>query len=209
MAIVTPCVDRYIHDRLPERDSLLTEMEDRARENDFPIIGPQVGRLLAILAGSLKARRVFELGSGFGYSALWMCRAMGPEGRIICTEGSQENAELARDSFRRAGLEDQLTFHVGDACEILTGTEGLFDIILNDIDKWEYPRAFDLALPRLRTGGLLITDNVLWGGAVLKGDPDRDTQGILDYTRKAMTDPRVFSTILPIRDGLGLSWKIG
>lgn len=200
----------YLRGLLPEREAPLMEMEKEAEEAGFPIIGPQVGRLLSLLVRALGARHVFELGSGFGYSAYWMARAMGEGGKIECTEAEERNAQWARDAFARAGMSERLTFHVGNACEIFARTEGPFDLILLDLDKWEYPRALDLALPRLRKGGFLVSDNLLWGGAVLDApDPeDRDTAGILEFTRRITTDPGLFSTVIPIRDGVGLTQKL-
>ena len=202
-----PRIEAYLAGAIPPRDEILAEMERYAAERDFPIVGPQVGRLLALLAGLIRAERVFELGSGFGYSAYWLCRALGPGGRVIATDGREENAARAREFFGRAGLADRLEFRVGEARDVLRRTPGPFDLILVDIDKAQYPEAFDLAVPRLRPGGLLIADNMLRDGRVLETPPDEGTAGVLAYTRKAMEHPDLWTVILPVRDGVGVSWR--
>ncbi len=209
VSILNPEINEYLQRRLPERHSILKEMEAYAAENGFPIIGPQVGNLLALLARAIKATKIFELGSGFGYSAFWFCQAMGPEGKIVCTEGSEKNAERARHAFARAGMADQLTFEVGDARAIVRRYTETFDIVLIDIDKDQYPEALELALPRLRVGGLLITDNLLWSGRVIDVDPDAWTKGILDYTSTVMENANLITAIIPLRDGVGVSLKLG
>jgi len=181
-------------------------MEEYAKERDFPIIGPLVGNFLMQYAVLSRANRILELGSGFGYSALWFAKA-NPE-EIICTDSSEEKKNMALDFFKRSGTK-KIKFIVGDALEILDQLKGDFDIIFCDIDKEAYPLAFQQSIPRLRKGGLLLTDNTLWYGRVLELKPDRSsTEGVKEYNRLASTDSRVISTIIPIRDGLSVSIKL-
>jgi predicted O-methyltransferase YrrM len=201
-------INNYLHSLIPDRDPVLEEMERIGKEKGFPIIGPLVGRLLCQLALLTQARTVFELGSGYGYSAIWLSKGMGPGGRIICTDGEKENARQAAAFFERAGIKKSVDYRVGDALSMLEHEPGPFDIILNDIDKHEYPQAFKKALPKLRKGGLLITDNTLWYGKVVMGDKERSTLGILEFNRLAYRSTEVFSTLVPLRDGVTVSIKL-
>ncbi|MFW9994915.1 MAG: O-methyltransferase [Candidatus Odinarchaeota archaeon] len=205
-----PGLSSYMLDLLPERDEVLSELEKIAAENEFPIIGPLTGQFLMIIARLMNAKRILELGSGFGYSALWFAKGLMEEGKIICTEGSEENAEKAREYFGRAGVSEKITFHVGSALDVMDTLDGEFDIIFNDIDKEDYPAAYKAAIPRLRKGGVLITDNTLWSGRILdtSGEVPDHVKGVLEYNRLAFTDPSVLSVILPVRDGLTVSFKL-
>ncbi len=206
--IVQPDIEQYLKDITPDRDSVLTEMEDYAQRTGFPIVGPLVGRLLFLLAASTHAKRILELGSGFGYSAYWFARATGEDARIICTDREQNNAQRAQEWFARGCIEEKITFHVGDALAVLAAAEGEFDIIFNDIDKHSYPKALALGIPKLRRGGLFISDNVLWKGRVLSDKPDEATAGILTFNRRLYSMPELFSTIIPLRDGVSVSIKL-
>ncbi len=220
--ILHPSINNYLQDIIPERDEVLTEMEAHARENRFPIVGPLVGRVLHQLVLITNPTRIFEMGSGFGYSAYWMAKALQkPEASIICTDGSQDNADRAADYLKRGGIADRIDYRVGNALEIIDETEGEFDIIYNDIDKDGYPDAFQKAIPRLRKGGLFITDNMLWGGRVTQNTEnnsndlnDRDrwinatTEGVKEVTRLQYSSPDVFTTIIPLRDGVSVAVKM-
>ncbi|MCP4685793.1 MAG: O-methyltransferase [bacterium] len=183
-------------------------METYAREKDFPIVGPQVGRVLYQMALATKARKILELGSGFGYSAYWFSLAARSKGVITMTDGNKANKRRAFDYFKRAGLQSQFDFHVGDALKVAGKLSGPFDIVFNDIDKHEYPRTIDLAAARLKKGGLFITDNLLWSGRVCEKKKDADTEAIVEFTRDLYQDSRFLTTVLPIRDGVGLSLRL-
>ena len=154
----------YLYSMLPPRDEVLSEMEDYASEHNIPIVGPAVARVLEQLALSINAKTVFELGSAIGYSTIWWARAVGEKGSVIYTDGDSKNAERARSYFARAGVSDRIKLHTGDALEYLSEQKEEFDIIFNDVDKEDYPRVLRLVAPRLRKGGMFITDNVLWSG---------------------------------------------
>jgi len=212
MNITDPGIDRYILNlsleaQLVESDQVLRDMEAYAKRHHFPIIGPLVGRFLRQLAIISSAKNIFEMGSGFGYSAIWFAGGMAEGGKIICTEGSLENKDMAMGYLKRAGVSDRVEFQVGDALEIIKNYPGPFDIILNDIDKEQYPEAFDVAIPRLKKGGIFITDNVLWSGRIFDAKPNEATKGILEFNRKLFESKAIFSSIIPIRDGLGIAVK--
>jgi predicted O-methyltransferase YrrM len=206
--IVNPNIEEYLKKLIPVEDEVLKEMEKLGEERGFPIIGPVVGRLLYQIAIMIGAKRVFEMGSGFGYSAYWFAKAVGDDGEVVFTELSQKNAQLAKDFFKRGGVDRKVQIHVGDALEILEETEGEFDIIFNDIDKEYYPIVVDKAYKKLRHGGLFITDNVLWFGRVLTDDSSPSTKGVKEFTRLLFSEKGFFTTIIPIRDGVSLSVKL-
>ena len=206
--ITTTPVEDYLYSLLPVSDPVLAEMEDEAARNRVPIVGPAVARVLYQLALVSGAKKVFEMGSAIGYSTIWWARAVGEGGRVIYTDGDRAKADRARGYFDRAGVSDRITVRIGDALELLSEQKDEFDIIFNDIDKVDYPRVIRLALPRLRKGGLFITDNVLWSGRV--ADPeagDAETKAILEFNRQMYASQEWFTTILPIRDGVAVAVK--
>jgi caffeoyl-CoA O-methyltransferase len=201
-------VDDYLYSMLPKRDEVLAEMEDYATEHSVPIVGPAVARVLQQLAMMINARSVFELGSAIGYSTIWWAQAVGDKGRVIYTDGDSKNAERARGYFKRAGVSSRITVHTGDALEFLSEQKQEFDIIFNDVDKEDYPRVLRLVAPRLRKGGLFITDNVLWSGRVAEKNPtEASTKAILEFNRKLYDAKEFYTTLLPIRDGLAVALK--
>ena len=201
-------VDDYLYSMLPKRDAVLVEMEEYASEHSVPIVGPAVASVLQQLALTIQAHSVFELGSAIGYSTIWWAQAVGDKGEVIYTDGDAKNAERARSYFARAGVASRIKIHTGDALEYLSEQKREFDIIFNDVDKDDYPRVLRLVAPRLRKGGLFITDNVLWSGRVAKKNPtDSETKAILEFNRKLYDSPEFYTTILPIRDGLAVALK--
>lgn len=214
MDITEPRIDDYILQLISSTSTsdaeseVLRDMERYARENRFPIIRPLAGRFLRQLAIAIKATNILEMGSGFGYSAIWLAGGLSEGGRIICTDTSAENKRKALEYFKRAGFESLVEFHLGDARDIIKRFGGPFDIILNDIDKEQYPDTIDLVLPRLKKGGLFITDNVLWSGRVLDEEPDEATRGVLEFNRRLFQSKNVLASIIPIRDGLGMAVKL-
>jgi caffeoyl-CoA O-methyltransferase len=207
MDIVDPRIEDYMRGLLGRYDEpVLLEMEREGEERGFPIIGRLVGVLVELLARSVGAKRVFELGSGYGYSAYWFSRAVGPTGEVHCTDGDPENETKAGDYLKRAELWDRVRWHVGDAVENLNAVEGAFDVVYNDIDKHGYPDAWRAARERIRVGGLYVCDNVLWSGRVvepLADDPRASwTDAILEHNQMIADDDRYVSTIVPTRDGV-------
>ena len=201
-------VDRYLTGVLPPRDTVLAEMETHAVEAGFPFIGPLVGPFLQQLARGIGARRVFEMGSGFGYSAVHFARALPADGRIICTDGEADNARRASEYFIKAGVQDRIEFRVGDAVSILGEYAGPFDIILMDIDKEGYPDGFRAAWPKVRPGGLFIADNMLWHGEVMSESTKPTTLAIRELTRLLYATPDALTSIVPLRDGVAVAMKV-
>lgn len=207
--ITNEAVETYLYGMLPERDEVLQEQEKQAEKRNIPIVGPAVGRVFYQLAKMVNARTVFEMGSAIGYSTIWWARALGEAGRVVYTDGNPKNAEEAKGYFKRAGVLPTIDIKVGDALEILSEQKNeSYDIIFNDVDKQDYPRVFKLAVPRLRRGGLFVTDNVLWSGKVAKTNPDASTKAILEFNKLLYGSKELFTTILPLRDGVAVAMKL-
>jgi len=202
-------VEGYVYQLLPERDAVVTEIEDYAAQNRVPIIGPAVARMLTLFVQVSGAKRIFEMGSAIGYSAIWLARAAGPKGKVTYTDGDPEKARRAKDYFRRAGVGKRIDVRVGDALELLKKSPGTFDVIFNDIDKRQYPAALRVALPKLRRGGLFITDNTLWSGKAARpaAPDDLDTQGIQEFNRLVYATKQLYPVLLPLRDGVTVCQK--
>src|SRR5260221_6509082 len=197
----------YLYTKLPPRDEVLTEMEADASKNNVAIVGPAVARVLYQLATISGAKKIFEMGSAIGYSTIWWAPAVGDDGRVVYTDGDPKRAEKARRYFDRAGVSQRITIRVGDALEFLSEEKEQYDIIFNDVDKTDYPRVFRLALPRLKSGGLFITDNVLWSGKLRKPNPDAQTKAIIEFNKRICESPELFTTLFPIRDGVAVCVK--
>jgi len=208
--IVDPQIEDYLRALYDDGDLVRREMEELGRQRNFPIVGPLVGRHLIVLARAIGARRVFELGSGYGYSALHFARAVGEGGTVHCTELSEDNVRLAEGFLGRAGVWDRVTYHREEATAALRRVGGTWDIVYNDIDKDGYPETVDLAFEHLRPGGLFITDNVLWSGRVLpaRDDGSKDTRGVREFTRRLFAHPGFLTTIDPTRDGVAVALRL-
>src|SRR5512134_1265172 len=185
-------------------------MEAYAAEHDVPIVGPAVGTLLETLARSISAERVFEMGSAIGYSTAFFARAVGRGGQVTYTDGSPEKAERARGYLERLGFLDRVVIRVGDATASLEATTGYYDVIFIDVDKDGYPRALQAAAPRVRRGGFLLADNVLWSGKVVDaGVRDAATEGIREFNRRLFARRDFESVIVPLRDGVAIARRTG
>jgi caffeoyl-CoA O-methyltransferase len=213
--IVNADVERYMRALQDRHDEpVLLEMEREAAERDFPIINRLCGVAVEVLARSVGARRVFELGSGYGYSGFWFARATGDGGEVHCTDTDDGNAKKAQEYLSRAGLWDRIRYHVGDAVTELGKVTGDFDVVYCDINKDGYPAAWRAARDRVRVGGLYICDNVLWSGRVAQKQPDKSdsradwTAAIVEHNRLIADDPDYLSTIVPLRDGLMVALRL-
>jgi predicted O-methyltransferase YrrM len=213
MDIVDPAIERYLSGLAAADDHpVLTEMEEHARDQDFPIVGRLCGRLLELMARSVQAQRVFEMGSGFGYSAYWFSRAVGERGEIHLTDLDANNERKALDYLGRADLARPIQYYVASAFDALDDTQGEFDVVYCDIDKADYPEAWNRAKQRVRPGGLYMCDNMLWFGRVtgeVSDDTPEMTEAIDATNRMISSDPDWRSTIVPLRDGVMVAVRIG
>jgi predicted O-methyltransferase YrrM len=205
-----PSVAAYLERFTPPRGEVLREMEAYAAERRFPIVGPAVGQLFYLLTRLSGARRVFEMGSGFGYSTAWFALAVRDNGggEVFHVVWDAQLSEHARGYLRRLGVDHLVRFRVNEAVDELRRTEGPFDIIFNDIEKPGYPASLPVIKHRLAPGGLLLADNMLWGGRVLDPAPrDEAARGVREFTSAVFADRDFVSTILPLRDGVLLAQK--
>jgi len=208
--IVHPKIKKYLDELLPQREPWFMEMEKLAEEKNFPAVGPQVGMLLEILARSINAKRIMELGSGFGYSGLWFARALPADGYLL-SDFQEKNRSLAEEYFKKAGKSKIMEFKVGDALALLKQEKGPYDLIFNDIDKELYPQVIEPVYGLLRKGGLLVTDNTLWYGKVAqenKDQMDETTASVLEFNRRLKAHKGFLTSFLPLRDGLSVSIKV-
>lgn len=203
-------VDEYLYKLLPARDSVVQEMESYAEENDIPIIGPAVARLLVLLVQVSGAKRIFEMGSAIGYSTIWLARAAGAKAKVIYTDGDPDKARRAKEYMRRAGVAKRIDVRVGDALELLKKAPSKFDLIFNDVDKEQYPAALRAALPKLRRGGLFITDNTLWSGKAARpaAADDMQTHGVQEFNRLVYASKELYPVLIPLRDGVTVCRKL-
>jgi len=205
--ILDGAIEDYLDGLLPARDLVLTEMEDHARRNRIPIVGPAVARLLSLVTEMTAARRIFEMGSAIGYSTIWLARAAGPRAKVYYTDGDPENARRATEYFRRAGVAGRIKVQVGDALELLRREKSKFDLIFCDVDKEQYPEALRIALPCVKRGGLLITDNTLWRGLVARKAETEQTRGVQRFNELIYASPELYPVIVPLRDGVAICRK--
>lgn len=203
-------VQEYLTSLVPPREPELQKMEEIAEKNDFPIIGPACGYYCYQLARMIQARSVFELGSGYGYSTAWFARAVRENGggMVHHTVWDEKLSKRARDHLSALGSADVVQFHISEAVEALRQATGPFDIIFNDIDKEGYPGSLPVIKEKLRHGGILIIDNMLWHGQIL--DPDdheKSTEAIRRFTRDITTDLDWIVSLIPARDGMIVAYK--
>jgi caffeoyl-CoA O-methyltransferase len=199
----------YIASLFSAEDELLASLREEAERSGLPsiAISADEGRLLQVLLTTIGARRVLEVGTLGGYSAICMARALPSNGRILSLEIDEKHAQFARRYIERANLADRIEVQVGRALDILPALDGQrFDAMFLDADKEPLPTYFDWALRLVRPGGLIIGDNALWGGRVYDGDEsDERTRGVREFNRRMATDPRVLGIIVPTHDGVAVA----
>lgn len=214
-------IDGYLDDLVTAQhhDPVLTEMERRASERSFPIVGRAAGRFLELITLTAGARRVVELGSGYGYSAYWFARGVGEDGEVIGIDADEANTRLAEDYLRRAGLWERCEMRTGDALDHLAQIDGRIDLVFCDVDKGGYPAAWAAVADRLEVGGTFVCDNVLWYGRVVGLAPDGQAPevaasqaavapDVAGMTREVVNDPRYVTSIVPIRDGVLVARRV-
>lgn len=206
--IVPEKIEAYVDDHLAPRDSALAAVEAQGVREGWPIVGPAEGTLLHALARLVRARRALELGTAIGYSGTWIARGLEPGGELVTVEQDPDTAKTASENLVRTGVADRVRILVGPALEVLADLEGPFDLVFNDIDKEGYPAVLPVIAEKLRVGGLLVTDNVLWSGEVVKGRGDAATKAIRAYNDALAADTRFVSVILPLRDGVSVALKV-
>lgn len=210
LEILHPLVEAYLRTLQFSADPLLSHMETYAEQHGIPIIDPLVGRLLSQLVRSINAKLVVELGSAIGYSTIWLARSVDPQAKVWFVDRDPGAAEVARPYMERAKVLDRMEFFEGEALDFLESFPDEADLVFCDIDKHQYAQAFDLALPKIRTGGLFVADNSLWQGRILSRSPGSDAEcvGIRRFNELTHRDPRVATVLLPIGDGVTVCLKL-
>jgi len=200
----------YLDQLLPQRDPLLEEMEKYAAEHRVPIADVEVARFLQISARVSNAKRALEIGMAISYSVIHLLRGMGRDGLVVTIEPNDEMIRASEDYLGRAGLRDQVRIERGKALEVMPRLDETFDLLFIDAVKEEYRRYLDLGLERLKPGGLVIVDNLLWGGKVAdeSEQSDSSTLALRDFNRYFVNHPQLLAEVLPVGDGLGYAVKL-
>ena len=213
-AIVPDAVERYLSGLNRQVDAVLADVARDGERQKLPLVDAEVGALLQVLARAAGAKRILEIGTAIGYSGIWLARALPPGGMLLTMEMKAERARDARANFERAGVADRTNVIIGDAQRMLAKVAGPFDLIFQDGDKVQYEPMLDRLIQRLRPGGLLVTDNVLWDGEVVPGfiaspkrDP-KDAAAIAAYNERINTHPMLITATVPLRDGLAIAVRI-
>lgn len=207
-AIIQQDQAEYLDGLLTQKDPLLTEMEAYAAEHRVPIADREVSRFIEITARITGARKALEIGMAIGYSVVHLARGMGQQGRVVTIDPSDEMINAANGYLKRAGLLDRVEIKRGKALEVMPSLDETFDLLFIDALKEEYSRYLDLGLPRLRTGGVVIVDNLLWGGKVASSDTESSTVALREFNSYFMNHPQLLAEVLPVGDGLGYAVKL-
>lgn len=216
--VVPQHIERFARLVGPDGDEVVAEMDAYAEERGFPTVGPAVGGWLRLLARLVDARRVFEFGSGFGYSAYWFAGAIPPDGEVVLTEFDAENCERAREYLARGGYDDRTVVEQGDAIETVERYDGPFDVVLVDNEKHRYAEAFEAVREKVAPGGLVLADNAITAGPIefealvdLVAGEDVETtdatHGIAAYLEVVRGDPEFETTLLPVGEGVAVSYR--
>ncbi len=211
-AIIQPEQAEYLDRLLPKSDDLLAEMEAYAADHRVPIADREVALFLEITARSINAKRALECGMAIGYSVIHLLRGMGDGGRIVTIDPSDEMIAAAQGYYSRAGVRDQVAIHKGYALDVIPTLNETFDLLFIDAVKEEYRGYLELALPKLRAGGVVICDNLLWGGQVAgeirSEDQKPSTEALREFNRYFVNHPQLRAEVLAVGDGLGYGVKV-
>jgi len=198
----------YLDGLLTQKDPLLAEMEAYAAEHRVPIADREVSRFIEITARITGARKALEIGMAIGYSVVHLARGMGEQGRVVTIDPSEEMINAATGYLKRAGVLDRVDIRRGKALDVMPQLDESFDLLFIDAVKEEYSQYLDLGLPRLRVGGVVIVDNLLWGGRVASGDTEASTVALREFNPYFINHPQLLAEVLPVGDGLGYAVKI-
>ncbi|WP_254523187.1 O-methyltransferase [Natrinema caseinilyticum] len=213
-------VARFVRAVGPDPDETLIEMDEYAAAEGFPHVGPDVGAFLRFVARLNGAERIFEFGSGYGYSAYWFADALPDDGEIVLTEVDDAELELAREYMAAGGYDGLARFELGDAMETIEDVDGPFDVVLIDHQKSRYADAFDAVRPKVPVGGAVIADNAVTASVVdfetllewsEGGSPtgvDEHTRGVIEYLSTVRADPAFETMVVPLGEGIAVSYRV-
>jgi len=205
-----PAVQEFLTTLVPPRPAEMVEMEKHAEKTDFPIIGPAAGYICYQVARMIGAKSVFEMGSGYGYSTAWFAKAVKENGGGVVHHvvWDEKLSQMATGHLSRLGYGDLIQYHVAEAVETLRQVSGPFDLIFNDINKEAYPASLTLIKEKLRPGGALIVDNILWSGRIFdKKYSSPATEGVREFTKTITNDSDWIVSLVPVRDGVIVAYK--
>lgn len=204
-------LQKYVADHTSPETELLKKL---TRDTYAKVLMPRMlsghvqGRYLAMLSQLIRPENILEVGTYTGYSAICLSEGLRPEGKLVTIDVNEELESRVRNYFSEAGLTEQIDYRIGDAAQIIPALDLTFDLVFIDADKENYSKYYDLVFDKVRPGGLILADNVLWSGMVVKPKPDKDTRALLEFNQKVMADPRVENLLLPLRDGIMMIRKI-
>lgn len=211
MNIIPESIQLYAEAHTSEENDLLWQVN---RDTHANVLRPRMlsgrlqGKLLAMISQMIRPRRVLEIGTYTGYSALCMAEGLAADGKLITLDINEELEDRLRDTFSKSPYGDKIELRIGNALSIIPTLDEKFDLVFIDADKENYARYFDLVLPAVNPGGIILADNVLWSGKVVQDKVDKDTRAIMEFNRKIQEDRRVENVLLPIRDGIMMIRKL-
>jgi len=211
MELLTEGLQAYLEQHMDAEPELLAHIN---RETHLKVPMPRMlsghfqGRLLSLLSKLQSPKRILEIGTYTGYATICLAEGLAEDGIIHTIDINEELEDRVREYFKKSGFEDNIRYHIGNALEIIPGLNETFDLIFIDADKKNNGNYYDLVFDKVRKGGLILVDNVLWSGKVLSGKNDKDTAGILEFNKKITNDKRTEKIILPVRDGLFIIRKL-
>jgi len=211
MEVIHEGLQQYSEDHTSRESDLLQKVN---RDTHAQVLMPRMlsghlqGRLLSMISHMIRPGRILEIGTYTGYSALCLAEGLAPGGTLITLDINEELEDRVRGYFKASPFGQQIDYRIGDARQIIPTLDGGFDLVFIDADKASYGTYFDLVIDRVRPGGFILADNVLWSGKVLQEKPDKDTRVLLEFNRKINEDQRVENVLLPIRDGIMLMRRV-
>ena len=206
-------IENYVETFTSSESDVLHELN---RETNQKFLIPRMlsghlqGRVLSLFSHLLRPRRILEIGTYTGYSALCLAEGLQSDGKLITIDVNEELEDVVNRYVQKSGLSEKIEFRIGNAMELIPEMNELFDLVFIDADKTNYSNYFDLVIDKVRPGGCIIADNVLWSGKVIhdKENQDEDTTALVAYNQKVQTDPRVENVLMPVRDGLMIARKL-
>jgi len=204
-------LEKYVEDHTSGESELLKRI---TRDTYAKVLMPRMlsghvqGRFLSMISYSMMPKNILEVGTYTGYSAICLAEGLHPDGKLITIDVNEELESRVRNYFNEAGLSDKIDYRIGNAMHIISTLDTIFDLVFIDADKENYSKYYDLVFDKVRPGGLILADNVLWSGKVTKPKPDKDTRALLEFNQKVMDDLRVENLLLPLRDGIMMIRKI-
>lgn len=205
MDFIPDDLQKYVADHTSPEPMLLQKI---TRDTHAKILMPRMlsghvqGRFLSMISHLIKPKQILEVGTYTGYSAICLAEGLSADGKLVTIDINEELEKRVRNYFQEAGLTDRIDYRIGDAAQIIPSLDLVFDLVFIDADKENYARYYDLVFEKVSPGGLILADNVLWSGKVVKSKTDKDTRALVEFNEKVRNDPRVECMLLPLRDGI-------